>query len=73
MSNHKKSALGKGLGALLSNAESEVSSKGTALNNPAPQGAAATISVSQIEVNPFQPRNDFDEKALNELAESIRH
>ncbi len=73
MSNHKKSALGKGLGALLSNAESEVSSKGTALNTAATQGAAATIPVSQIEVNPFQPRNDFDEKALNELAESIRH
>ncbi|MFM2191028.1 MAG: hypothetical protein RL491_1414, partial [Bacteroidota bacterium] len=38
-----------------------------------PQGSAANIPVSQIEVNPFQPRNEFDTKALEELAESIRH
>ena len=42
-------------------------------SSASPQGTAANIPVSQIEVNPFQPRNDFDTKALEELAESIRH
>ncbi|MCR6720274.1 MAG: ParB/RepB/Spo0J family partition protein [Chitinophagaceae bacterium] len=30
------------------------------------------IAVNDIEVNPKQPRRDFDEQALNELAESIK-
>lgn len=71
MSTPKKSALGKGLGALLSNAETDITSRpGQPI---APQGAAANIPINQIEVNPFQPRNEFDTKALEELAESIRH
>ena len=32
----------------------------------------AMIPLSQIEVNPFQPRNQFDEAALEELSESIK-
>lgn len=32
----------------------------------------AFIPISQIEVNPFQPRNQFDEDALSELASSIQ-
>ena len=35
-------------------------------------GGIARIPLEQIEVNPKQPRRDFDEKALAELAESIR-
>jgi ParB family chromosome partitioning protein len=74
LSTPKKSALGKGLGALLSNAETDITSKpGLPGQSLAPQGAAANIPVSHIEVNPFQPRNEFDAKALEELAESIRH
>src|SRR3546814_18280438 len=30
------------------------------------------IPLDEIETNPFQPRNDFDETALQELADSIR-
>ncbi|MFN9596203.1 MAG: ParB/RepB/Spo0J family partition protein [Bacteroidota bacterium] len=74
MSTQKKSALGKGLGALLSNAETDITTRpGMPGSSASPQGTAANIPVSQIEVNPFQPRNDFDTKALEELAESIRH
>ncbi|MFM7177399.1 MAG: ParB/RepB/Spo0J family partition protein [Bacteroidota bacterium] len=74
MSTQKKSALGKGLGALLSNAETDITTRpGVSGVTVSPQGSAANIPVSQIEVNPFQPRNDFDTKALEELAESIRH
>lgn len=64
----KKNALGRGLGALLSDTpqteEDEVIKAQVASINE--------ISLSEIEVNPFQPRTDFDEDALNELAESIR-
>lgn len=35
-------------------------------------GATNTISIDYIEVNPFQPRTDFDEESLQELAESIK-
>lgn len=34
--------------------------------------AVAMIPIGEIEVNPNQPRNEFDEDALNELAESLK-
>jgi ParB family transcriptional regulator, chromosome partitioning protein len=71
----KKKALGRGLSALLSdNAEDEKLEVdipvGVAPSKPS--GGIAEIPVSEIEVNPFQPRTHFDENALLELAESIR-
>ena len=80
----KKSGLGKGLSALLGDTpvdstEYSLSSNnnGTGENdvNVAPRavlGSVSQISLTQIEANPFQPRTEFDEIALNELAESIR-
>ena len=35
-------------------------------------GAVAEIEISHIETNPFQPRTDFDENAIEELAKSIK-
>lgn len=35
-------------------------------------GSVAMIRVGEIETNPFQPRNEFEQEALEELAESIR-
>lgn len=61
--------LGRGLGSILADA---------GLDNLSPQAnatlttAITAIPVSQIEANPFQPRKDFDEEALEELAQSIR-
>lgn len=65
----KKSGLGRGLGALLedSNEKEQISGSGATI-----RGAISEIPISQIEVNPFQPRTDFNEEALEELAESIR-
>ncbi len=61
----KRNALGKGLGALLDhNDDEQVFSEG-AVNS------VATIAISQIVANPFQPRNEFEDQALSELAESI--
>jgi ParB family chromosome partitioning protein len=72
---NKKQALGKGIRALLNTIDEELKSSGDP-KVPAVSGqAAGTISripVEQIETNPKQPRHDFDEQALNELAESIK-
>ena len=59
----KKSALGRGLGALIEDAnESNKSESNTSINE---------IDINLIEVNPFQPRKNFDEESLQELAVSI--
>ncbi|MFM9055422.1 MAG: ParB/RepB/Spo0J family partition protein [Bacteroidota bacterium] len=72
----KKSALGKGLGALLDTGSAEQSVR-SALEQPAnpltaAPGSVTQIPLNQIEANPFQPRTEFDESALKELAESIQ-
>lgn len=76
----KKSALGRGLGALLDGnssnpapAENVVSSNEVlAGQQKGIAGAVAQVPLNQIEANPFQPRTEFDETALKELAESIQ-
>jgi ParB family transcriptional regulator, chromosome partitioning protein len=68
----KKSALGKGLSALLQNENTDVTSKSDLTGNPTVVGAVATISVDKIEANPFQPRTNFEAEALQELSDSIR-
>lgn len=63
----KKSALGRGLGALID----EASYEKRPINEAISTGAIAEIDIEKIEANPFQPRKEFDEEALNELAASI--
>ena len=61
----KKSALGRGLGALIEEAS----------DNPKVEPAGSSINeidIELIEVNPFQPRKHFDDEALSELAGSIK-
>lgn len=67
MSNPKRNALGRGLSALLENASTDVTT-----TEAKPANSISEILISQIEANPFQPRTEFEENALNELAESIR-
>jgi ParB family chromosome partitioning protein len=64
----KKAGLGRGLGALLENANTDI----TTSNSNANTGNVAMISISSIEANPWQPRSEFEQTALNELTESIR-
>lgn len=66
-----KQELGKGIRALLSG-NSELSTLHTT-KSPGTGNTITEISVDQIEVNPFQPRNAFDETAINELAASIKN
>lgn len=68
--NSKKKALGRGLSAILESPETDITSKDISGNFVA--GAVASISIANIETNPFQPRVDFEEEALHELANSIR-
>ncbi|MFT3902144.1 MAG: ParB/RepB/Spo0J family partition protein [Niabella sp.] len=69
----KKDALGKGIRSLLGNIDAELKSGGD-LSKTVVENATASlrIAVSEIETNPKQPRRDFDEQALNELAQSIK-
>ncbi len=69
----KKEEFGKGIRALLDNIEDEYQQTAVAHAQPiAPIDSSAKIALSAIEVNPFQPRADFDEEALKDLAESIQ-
>lgn len=65
----KKSALGKGIGALLGDtpAISSATQPRTALTT------GIELELAKIQANPSQPRTKFDEEALQELAESIKH
>ncbi len=58
----KRNALGKGLGSLIS--MDDIKTEGSSAINE--------IAISQITPNPDQPRQNFDEDALEELATSIR-
>lgn len=70
----KKSGLGRGLGALLNDTEETTVSprKTVARKEPVEKSGINEIPVADVEVNPFQPRTDFNQEALEELAESIR-
>jgi ParB family chromosome partitioning protein len=68
----KKRALGKGLSALLKNPDTDITSAESIENSTKIVGSISELPLEQIEVNPFQPRTDFDEDALQELAISIK-
>jgi len=69
MSNPRKNALGRGLSALLENANTDITNTSI---EPKPANTISEILISQIQANPFQPRTDFDDTALQELSESIK-
>ncbi|MGN6179681.1 MAG: ParB/RepB/Spo0J family partition protein [Mucilaginibacter sp.] len=75
MSNEKRNALGKGLSALLNDTPNvHAQQKPAAVSSPEINslGSVNEIKVAEIQVNPFQPRTEFDEQALKELSESIK-
>lgn len=67
-----KTGLGKGLGALLNDTPSATPPTQSIPEDVVALGAVNNILISQIEVNPFQPRTEFDSEALQELADSIK-
>jgi ParB family transcriptional regulator, chromosome partitioning protein len=70
--NAKKRALGKGLSALLDQPEVEVQPVYDIEKDLLPVGTIAKVSLDKIESNPYQPRTDFDDEALKDLAASIK-
>ncbi|MVT10077.1 ParB/RepB/Spo0J family partition protein [Chitinophaga tropicalis] len=70
---NKKEALGKGIRSLLQNIDTDLKQTTSALGEQVVAQATGIerIPLDQIEVNPKQPRRDFDEKALQELSMSI--
>lgn len=69
MMNPKKRALGRGLSAILESPDTDITSKD--ISGEFVAGAIASLPIHQIDSNPFQPREEFNEEALNELAKSI--
>lgn len=68
----KRNALGRGLGALLQDTPSNTEKKEKPIIAAVPAANMNEIKLTEIEVNPYQPRTHFDPEALAELAESIK-
>lgn len=67
---NRKSALGRGLGALLQ--DSPAKGKSDEILPEVARTGIFEISLDEIQVNPYQPRVHFDKDALQELSESIK-
>ncbi len=69
-----KDALGKGIRSLLQNIDADLkTTTGELKNNVVEQATSVMrIPLQDIQTNPKNPRKDFDEKALHELASSLK-
>ena len=67
----KKQALGRGLSALLKDPDNDIKSVSDK-NADKVVGNIIDLELDLIAINPFQPRTNFNEEALNELALSIK-
>ena len=63
---NKRQALGRGLSALLDESEKSAASKEEIIGN------VVELPLDKIEVNPFQPRTNFNEESIEDLAKSIQ-
>ena len=66
----KRGSLGRGLSAILGNNTTEISTDKREKSVPL-VGQTHAIAISEIETNPFQPRIEFNQEKLHELAASI--
>jgi ParB family chromosome partitioning protein len=72
---YKKDALGKGIRSLLQNIDADLTTTANTLQKEAPVKFSQVnirIPLNMIETNPDQPRHDFDESTLSELAASVK-
>ncbi|MEO7209676.1 MAG: ParB N-terminal domain-containing protein, partial [Chitinophagaceae bacterium] len=69
-----KEMLGKGIRSLLENIDVDLKTTAGKLQNSVMDAATNSnrISINLIDTNPKNPRKNFDEQALRELADSIR-
>jgi ParB family transcriptional regulator, chromosome partitioning protein len=71
---NKKDALGKGIRSLLQNMDADLKNTAGNLRTDVVEKTTASnrVALDQIEINPKQPRKDFDEASLSELAASLK-
>ena len=71
---NKRDALGKGIRSLLQSIDEDLKTTAGHLKPAVTEAATGVlrIAVDTVDVNPKQPRRDFDEQSLNELAASIK-
>ncbi len=71
---HNKEALGKGIRSLLQSIDADLKTTSGTLKSSVVESVTSMqrISVNDIEANPKQPRKDFDDLAMEELATSIK-
>ncbi len=74
MTAQKKTVLGRGLSALIPKSPRiEVSVKdGSVGRDTGEMGIIASVDITRIQPNPFQPRTEFDQGALDDLKRSIQ-
>ena len=68
---NKKQALGRGLSALLDDPQNEINSINE-ISADKVTGNIIDLDLKKIKINPFQPRTNFNEESVLELAESIK-
>ena len=68
--NNKRNALGRGLSAILRNPKTDITDDRADEKNLVSN--INEINIEDIQINPFQPRIDFENEKIYELAESIR-
>jgi len=69
----KDTRLGKGLSALFGNQDIDLNSEKKEVTETPNESVFLEIEIEKIKHNPLQPREDFDEEKMNELAESIKN
>ncbi|MCI8588927.1 MAG: ParB/RepB/Spo0J family partition protein [Bacilli bacterium] len=70
--NSRRKALGRGLEELFNNEPLNYESLEEKIIDSTPKEEIEEIAISELRSNPYQPRKNFDEKALQELASSIK-
>lgn len=68
----RRRALGKGLEELFNNEVLDYSTVEEQIVNETPKEAITNLPLSELRSNPYQPRKNFDDAALQELASSIK-
>lgn len=68
----RKSVLGRGLSAILKDPEMDITTKNSYKKHPKVVGKTHELLLKNIELNPFQPRSNFNQEKLNGLANSIK-
>lgn len=68
--NNKRNALGRGLSAILRNPKTDITDDRTNEKNLVSN--INEIAIDDIQINPFQPRIDFEKEKIYELSESIK-